>query len=363
MQNPNLQGSQLDMALATQTWDASVKALVEVPTALNQMSQRLDWTQKLGDAFLAQQKDVMDSVQRLRQRAQSAGKLMSTEQQKIVTENQTIVIEQANPQTMYVPYYDPYLHVWRLAVCGLSALLLGRHRPGYYLGAGLAFGLGVAIGGARGTTGSIGTAATSTSMSIATTSPTSTETTSATGATTPTRRDGSTTPSTGAARTIAIRRHVNGSARAMGLKRTHGATSAGSIKAQGRGQFGDRDAQQLGQRSAGSSGPVRRVASTVSATATQRAISAIGARASRQSMNASRGYSGGGRVAVLAAAAVASAAAVAEVAVAAADVADGSNSQRWRMTVTRRTHSHRTLCATLLGAHPGSHPRRRGVRA
>jgi hypothetical protein len=108
MQNPNLQGEQLANALQTQTWDASVKAMVEVPTALDQMSQRLDWTQKLGDAFLAQQKDVMDSVQRLRQLAQSKGTLMSGEQQKVVTENQTIIIEQTNPQTMYVPYYDPY---------------------------------------------------------------------------------------------------------------------------------------------------------------------------------------------------------------------------------------------------------------
>ena len=108
MKNPNVQGAPLETALQMQTWDASVKALVEVPTALNQLSNRLDWTQKLGDAFLAQQKDVMDSVQRLRQRAQGAGKLMTTEQQKIVNEGQTIVIEQANPQTIYVPYYDPY---------------------------------------------------------------------------------------------------------------------------------------------------------------------------------------------------------------------------------------------------------------
>lgn len=147
MQNPNLQGTQLDMALATQTWDASVKALVEVPTALNQMNQRLDWTQKLGDAFLAQQKDVMDSVQRLRQRAQGAGKLMSTEQQKVVMENQTIVIEQANPQTIYVPYYDPFdvYGGWPYAA---YPPYYWAAPPGYYLGAGFAFGTGVAIAGA-----------------------------------------------------------------------------------------------------------------------------------------------------------------------------------------------------------------------
>jgi hypothetical protein len=147
MQNPNLQGEQLNQALDTQTWDASVKALVQVPTALNQMSQRLDWTQKLGDAFLAQEKDVMDAVQRLRQRSQNTGRLMSTEQQKVVMENNTIIIEQTNPQQMYVPYYDPYYMYggWY----GAYPPYYWPTPPGYYLGAGLAFGLGVAIiGGA-----------------------------------------------------------------------------------------------------------------------------------------------------------------------------------------------------------------------
>jgi hypothetical protein len=148
MQNPNLQGEQLTSALQTQTWDASVKALVEVPTALDQMSQRLDWTQKLGDAFLAQQKDVMDSVQRLRQLAQSKGTLMSGEQQKVVTENQTIIIEQTNPQTMYMPYYDPYYMYGGWPYSAYPPYYWPTP-PGYYLGAGLAFGLGVAvIGGA-----------------------------------------------------------------------------------------------------------------------------------------------------------------------------------------------------------------------
>ena len=148
MQNPNLQGAQLETALQSQNWDASVKALVQVPTALNQMNQRLDWTQKLGDAFLAQQKEVMDSVQRLRQRAQAAGKLMTSEQLKVVTENQTIIIEQANPQTMYVPYYDPYYMYGGWPYAGYPPYYWPTP-PGYYLGAGLAFGLGIAIiGGA-----------------------------------------------------------------------------------------------------------------------------------------------------------------------------------------------------------------------
>jgi hypothetical protein len=110
-QNSSLQGAALNSALEQQPWDPSVKALVQVPTVLQRMNSRMDWTQQLGDAFLAQQADVMDSVQRLRQRAQGAGNLMTTEQQVVVTEgagaSQTIVIEQANPQVMYVPSYEP----------------------------------------------------------------------------------------------------------------------------------------------------------------------------------------------------------------------------------------------------------------
>src|SRR6185503_12114800 len=112
-QNSSLQGAALDSALQQQPWDPSVKALVQTPSVLQQMSSKLDWTQQLGDAVLAQQTDVMDSVQRLRQRAQGAGNLMSSAQQTVVTQppavaggQQTIVIEQADPQVLYVPSYD-----------------------------------------------------------------------------------------------------------------------------------------------------------------------------------------------------------------------------------------------------------------
>jgi hypothetical protein len=145
-QNANLKGEQLNAAVEMQTWDPSVKALVQVPTALQQMSGRLDWTQKLGDAFLAQQTDVMDSVQRLRRRAQDAGKLMTTEQQKVVDMGQTIVIQQADPQTVYVPYYDPYYAYGGWPYAAYPPYYWATP-PGYYLGAGLAFGLGVAIVG------------------------------------------------------------------------------------------------------------------------------------------------------------------------------------------------------------------------
>jgi hypothetical protein len=114
--NAKLSGDALAAALEQQTWDPSVKSLVPFPPVLKMMNDKLDWTQRLGDAFLAQQADVMSSVQRLRRQAQDAGTLKSTEQQKVVVEpakdpaapqTQTIVIQPADPQVVYVPTYNP----------------------------------------------------------------------------------------------------------------------------------------------------------------------------------------------------------------------------------------------------------------
>lgn len=105
--NAKLKGDQLAVALEPLTWDPSVKSLVPFPQTLKMMSDKIDWTQRLGDAFLAQQADVMNSVQRLRRQAQNAGTLKSTEQQTVVTERETVVIQPANPQVVYVPSYNP----------------------------------------------------------------------------------------------------------------------------------------------------------------------------------------------------------------------------------------------------------------
>jgi hypothetical protein len=112
--NKDLKGDALANALQNQTWDPSVKSLVPFPSVLAMMSQQLDWTQKLGDAVLAQQKDVMDSVQRLRQKAQAADQLKTNDKQVVTTEppseaggSQTIIIQPANPQVVYVPSYNP----------------------------------------------------------------------------------------------------------------------------------------------------------------------------------------------------------------------------------------------------------------
>jgi hypothetical protein len=110
-QNKNLSGDGLKTAVDKQTWDDSVKALIATPPVLAMMSSQLDWTQKLGDAVLAQQTDVMDAIQRLRLRAQDNGKLTTTPEQKVTVDQQdnrrTVVIEQTSDDTVYVPAYDP----------------------------------------------------------------------------------------------------------------------------------------------------------------------------------------------------------------------------------------------------------------
>ncbi len=109
--NPNLRGDPLAAALEQQDWDPSVKSLVNFPSVLEMMNDRLDWTQRLGDAFLAQPDRVMDTVQWLRQRAQAQGNLRTTNDQTVLVEppDQTILIEPTVPEVIYVPVYDPSL--------------------------------------------------------------------------------------------------------------------------------------------------------------------------------------------------------------------------------------------------------------
>ena len=108
-QNKELKGDALTKALEKQAWDPSVKSLVNFPQVLQMMSDKLDWTQKLGDAFLAQQKDVLATVQTLRAKALEAGNLKTTKDQKVVVEQnpQVILIQQASPEVIYVPAYNP----------------------------------------------------------------------------------------------------------------------------------------------------------------------------------------------------------------------------------------------------------------
>ena len=116
--NVAVKGAALGDAMQAQSWDPSVKALTAVPQTLLMMNDKLDWTQQLGDAFLAQQQDLLAAVQTLRAEAQAAGNLQSTPQQMVTTEapaagsasgsgQPPIVIEPVNPEVYYVPVYDP----------------------------------------------------------------------------------------------------------------------------------------------------------------------------------------------------------------------------------------------------------------
>jgi len=107
--NKDLKGDQLNAALDKMKWDLSVKALVSFPQVLAMMSEKLEWTQTLGVAFLAQQSDVMDTVQKLRAKAQAEGNLKTTKEQKVEVKGQAVVIEPASPTVVYVPTYNPVL--------------------------------------------------------------------------------------------------------------------------------------------------------------------------------------------------------------------------------------------------------------
>jgi len=105
--NASLRGADLAAALQQQSWDPSIKSLVPFPQILSMMDLDLDWTETLGDAFLAQQGDVMDAVQQLRARAQAAGTLASTPQQSVTNNDQAVEIAPPDANTVYVPVYDP----------------------------------------------------------------------------------------------------------------------------------------------------------------------------------------------------------------------------------------------------------------
>src|SRR5579864_5918586 len=109
--NKNLKDQALVDALKKQNWDPSIQAMANLPDVVKQMAENITWTTDLGNAFLAQQNDVMDAVQRMRTKAKDGGNLKSSEQQKVETKviesKQVIVIEQSNPEVVYVPSYNP----------------------------------------------------------------------------------------------------------------------------------------------------------------------------------------------------------------------------------------------------------------
>src|SRR3989475_12364050 len=142
-QHTNLKGEQLGQEVDKQPWDPSVKALTEFPSVLENMDKNLSWTSSLGDAYANQQQDVMDAVQAMRQQAHKAGNLNSNEQEKVTTQGNTIIIEPANPEVVYVPAYDP----WLVYGDPIVAYPGWYPVPGIFLaGAGIGFGIGFGVG-------------------------------------------------------------------------------------------------------------------------------------------------------------------------------------------------------------------------
>jgi Protein of unknown function (DUF3300) len=146
--NPGLQDKALADAVAKQPWDPSVQAMAALPDVVKRLADDLQWTTDLGNAFLAQQSDVMDAVQRMRKKAQDKGNLKSTEQQtvetKVIENKSVIVVEQANPQVIYVPSYDPVV-VYGPPVYPYPPIY---YPPWGYYAAGMAisFGVGMMMG-------------------------------------------------------------------------------------------------------------------------------------------------------------------------------------------------------------------------
>ncbi len=142
--NQNMKGDQLASALEQKGWDPSVKSLVNFPNALAMMDGNLEWTQKLGDAFLAQKDEVMDTIQYLRSRAQTQGNLRTTAEQVVTYNDQAIAIEPTDPQVMYVPVYDPAV--------AYGSWWYPDYPPyyynplGYVIGSAIAFGTGLFLG-------------------------------------------------------------------------------------------------------------------------------------------------------------------------------------------------------------------------
>jgi hypothetical protein len=148
--NPTLKDKALLDAVAKQPWDDSVKAMAPLPDVVKRLADDIQWTTDLGNAFLAQQSDVMDAVQRMRKKALDKGTLKSGEQQKVETKvvesKSVIVIEQSNPQVVYVPSYDPVV-VYGAAVYPYPAIYYPPYYGGYYPGAAfVSFSFGVAMG-------------------------------------------------------------------------------------------------------------------------------------------------------------------------------------------------------------------------
>jgi len=141
--HPNLKGKNLADEVDKQPWDPSVKALTQFPSVLENMDKNLSWSSSLGEAYASQEQEVTDAVQQMRQEARQAGKLNSNDQENVTSQGNTIVIEPANPDVVYVPAYDPWL-VYGAPIVAYPGWV---PVPGiFFAGPAISFGFGFGIG-------------------------------------------------------------------------------------------------------------------------------------------------------------------------------------------------------------------------
>jgi hypothetical protein len=149
--NPGLKGKALADAVSKQPWDASVQAMAVLPDVVQRLADNIQWTTDLGNAFLAQESDTMNAVQRMRQKAENTGSLQSTPEQVVetrVVENKSVIVIEpppSSPETIYVPSYNPTIVYGAAPVYAYPPIYYPS--AGYYAaGAAISFGLGVAAG-------------------------------------------------------------------------------------------------------------------------------------------------------------------------------------------------------------------------
>ena len=149
--NPSLKDKALADAVAKQPWDPSVQSMAAVPEVAKRLADDIQWTTDLGNAFLAQQSDVMDAIQRMRAKAKEKGALESNDKMKVETkvveEKTVIIVESSDPEVIYVPSYSP------VVVYGAAPYPYYPYPPIYYPpyppgGAFISFGVGMWMGAA-----------------------------------------------------------------------------------------------------------------------------------------------------------------------------------------------------------------------
>lgn len=154
--NPNLKDKELADAAAQQPWDPTVQAMAGLPDVVNRLANDIQWTTDLGNAFLAQQSDVMDAVQRMRKKAEDKGNLKSSKEvrveTKVIESKEVIIVEQANPEVIYVPSYNPVV-VYGPPVYAYPPIYyppVGYYAAGMAISWGVGFAMGAFWGGGWG---------------------------------------------------------------------------------------------------------------------------------------------------------------------------------------------------------------------